>query len=162
MSKLHLVSATIGHQSLPCCVRLYCTSWAYGHFNILRFIDSSSQVLIMTLCIIYTVEPQGVQVIHNGTFQSELCEPLLVTSQAPYFTCTFNNDVTVEFNGADINGHYNANVSRSYSPKGHRQASLMILGANSTMNNALITCWGNATSIILQYRLTIIGNFQTT
>ena len=95
--------------------------------------------------------------VTDGIFQSDLCVSPLVTSLAPYFTCTFDDDVTL--NNAEINEHYNASVSRNYSTEGHHQAFLTILGANPTLNNAIITCWVNL-AVILQYRLMIVGNLN--
>lgn len=95
--------------------------------------------------------------VTNGTFQSDLCVPLLATSPTPYFTCTFDNNVTVKFDDATINNHYNVSINRTNGPEGHHQVELTILGANSTMNNVLITCW-EGLAVILQYHLTITGS----
>ena len=115
--------------------------------------------MIFCVCLnfISIVEPQWVPVT-NESFQSDLCVSPLVTALAPYFTCTFENDVTLSY--AEIHKLYNASVSRSISPKGHHQALLTILSTNPTLNNAIITCWVNSAAI-LQYRLTIISKFPT-
>lgn len=110
----------------------------------------------MCLNFISTVEPQRVPVT-NESFQSDLCVSPLVTSPAPYFTCTFENYITL--NDAKINELYNASVSRNITSEGHHQALLTILDTNPTFNNAIITCWVNS-AVILQYRL-IIGKSPT-
>ena len=114
--------------------------------------------VFVCLNLISVVQPEWVPVT-NGLFQSNLCVSPLVISPAPYFTCTFENYITVTLNDAKINELYNASVSRNITSERHHQALLTILGINATFNNSIITCWVNS-AVILQYHLTI-GNSPT-
>ena len=104
------------------------------------------------------VEPPQVPVT-NGSFRSDVCVSPLRTPPAPLFTGTLENNITIKFNDAEFNEFYNASVYRNTSSEGYHQAWLIVLGANLSFNNAIITCWVNS-AVILQYHL-IMGNSPT-
>ena len=112
----------------------------------------------MCLNFFSVVEPQPV-LVTDGSFHSGTCVSPLSTSPAPFFTGTLENNVTFEFNEAELNEFYSSSIHRNFTSEGHHQALLIIDGVNLMFSNAIITCWVNS-DVILQYRL-IIGNSPT-
>ena len=109
----------------------------------------------MCLNFFSLVEAQRV-LVTDGSFHSDICVSPLRTSPAPFFTGILENNMTFEFNKAELNEFYSSNIYRNFTSEGHHQALLIIDGVNHTFSNAIITCWVNS-DVILQYRL-IIGN----